>query len=78
MSMVLQQSQELSYKKNRLNQAIKKEITNQNSQFQNQLNKLSILNPLETMKRGYSITFKGDEIIKSTRQVAEGDALKSQ
>lgn len=74
--LVQQQQQELAYKNSRLKQALKQEVNQRQNQFQNQLNKLSILNPLETMKRGYSISYKGNQIIKSTQQVQPGDAIK--
>lgn len=75
-TIIQQQNHELIYKKSRINQAIKQQVSLQQNKFQNQLNKLSILNPLETMKRGYSISYKGNEIIKSTKQVEPGDAVK--
>ncbi|MGP4072442.1 exodeoxyribonuclease VII large subunit [Piscibacillus sp. B03] len=75
-TIIQQHHQELIYKKSRINQALKQQVSLHQNNFQNQLNKLSILNPLETMKRGYSISYKGKEIIKSTKQVEPGDAIK--
>ena len=40
------------------------------------LNKLEILNPLLTIKRGYSITKKNDKVITSTLQVNKNDSLE--
>ena len=40
------------------------------------LNKLEILNPLLTIKRGYSITKMNDKVITSTLQVNKNDSLE--
>lgn len=45
------------------------------SQFQTVLGKLNALSPLEVMERGYSLTYKENELIKSIEQVQEKDEL---
>lgn len=39
------------------------------------LNKLEVLNPLLTLKRGYSIAKIGDKVISSSKDVKKGDEL---
>ena len=39
------------------------------------INKLEVLNPLLTLKRGYSITKIGDKVISSSKNVKKGDEL---
>lgn len=48
---------------------------NQNK-YASLLNKLEILNPLLTIKRGYSITKMNDKVITSTLQVNKNDSLE--
>ncbi|MGR3207304.1 exodeoxyribonuclease VII large subunit [Bacillus glycinifermentans] len=46
------------------------------SQFQTVLGKLNALSPLQVMERGYSLTYKEDELIKSIEQVQEKDEIQ--
>ncbi|MBU8788812.1 MULTISPECIES: exodeoxyribonuclease VII large subunit [Bacillus] len=46
------------------------------SQFQTVLGKLNALSPLQVMERGYSLTYKEDELIKSIEQVQENDEIQ--
>lgn len=50
---------------------------NQN-QYMSLLNKLEILNPLLTIKRGYSITKKDDKVITSVKDLKKDDTLQIQ
>ncbi|MGM8214075.1 exodeoxyribonuclease VII large subunit [Bacillaceae bacterium W0354] len=69
--------QELAFKNVELERATKAIINQSTQKFEQQINKLTILNPLQTMKRGYSITYQEDgRIIKSTKEVSPGDAIK--
>ncbi|WP_226582908.1 exodeoxyribonuclease VII large subunit [Halobacillus litoralis] len=44
--------------------------------FHNVIEKLTLLNPLEIMKRGYAIPFdENEEVIKRTSQVSKGDKI---
>ncbi|GAA0458105.1 exodeoxyribonuclease VII large subunit [Alkalibacillus silvisoli] len=61
----------------RLTHFIKNIYQHKFNAFETQLEKLSILNPLETMKRGYSITYnQNGEIIKSTEDLSVGQDVK--
>ncbi|KJD52719.1 exodeoxyribonuclease VII large subunit, partial [Bacillus amyloliquefaciens] len=46
------------------------------SQFQTVLGKLNALSPLQVMERGYSLTYKENELIKSIEQVHEKDEIR--
>lgn len=60
----------------RLQTAFEKQYDNKRHTFSNQLNKLSILNPLNTMKRGYSITYnEKNDVIKSVAQVEKDESI---
>ncbi|RPF55668.1 exodeoxyribonuclease VII large subunit [Aquisalibacillus elongatus] len=72
---ILEQTKELEYKMSRLNQQMTNIKEQKGHNFQNQLNKLTILNPLETMRRGYSIPYKDKRIVKSVKHVEPGDAI---
>ena len=39
------------------------------------INKLILLNPLNVMKKGYSITFKNDTVITSVEEIHIGDTI---
>lgn len=39
------------------------------------INKLEVLNPLDTLKRGYTIAQTGDKVISSAKEVKSGDEL---
>ncbi|WP_226035060.1 exodeoxyribonuclease VII large subunit [Aquibacillus saliphilus] len=69
--------------KNEINQltlrtqhAFKSEYQSLNQRFDSTLEKLAILNPLTTMKRGYSVSYseKGD-VIRSSKQVEPGEQI---
>ncbi|MEC5422294.1 exodeoxyribonuclease VII large subunit [Virgibacillus sp. C22-A2] len=56
-----------------INEAIKRKSV----QLSNNLEKLTLLNPLETMKRGFAVPYDNNgEIIKSYRQVKKQDIIK--
>lgn len=39
--------------------------------------KMNILNPLNVLKRGYSITMKGEKVVKSVDSIVQGEELKT-
>ena len=41
------------------------------------LDKIEIMNPIRVMSKGYSMTFKGKEILKGTENVRVGDKIKT-
>ncbi|MGP4074362.1 exodeoxyribonuclease VII large subunit [Halobacillus sp. K22] len=54
----------------------KEALNSKKDQFHNRLDKLSLLNPLEIMKRGYAIPFKEDgNVVKETSHVKQGARL---
>ncbi len=58
-----------------INNAIQNRITFEKNRFSNNLNKLEILNPLLTIKRGYSITKKDDKVITSVKMLNKNDKI---
>ncbi|WP_307891975.1 exodeoxyribonuclease VII large subunit [Bacillus swezeyi] len=60
---------------NRLKRNMNVQLKQIHSQFQTVLGKLNALSPLEVMERGYSLTYKENELIKSIEQVQEKDEL---
>ena len=59
----------------RLDGSIKKTIDNKKNNYLNLLSKLEVLNPITTLKRGYSVTRIKDKTITSTKDVKIGDIL---
>ena len=60
---------------NSLNYGIEKTIDNNKNRYLNCLNKLEILNPLLTIKRGYTITKHNDKVITSINNININDNL---
>ena len=50
-------------------------VDNKKQKSLNIMHLLDTVSPLATLARGYSISFKGSEIVKSTQQVEMGDVL---
>lgn len=50
-------------------------IENKKQKLANNMHVLDTVSPLATLARGYSISFKEQKILKSTRQVQEGDKI---
>lgn len=53
----------------------KKIFENKSNKYTNLINKLEILNPLSTLKRGYSITKKDDKVITNIKDIKIKDKL---
>ena len=68
-------SQKLDNLVDKLNIYIKRNINDNNNRFINILNKLDALNPINTIKRGYSITKIKDKVITSIKNVSENDII---
>lgn len=68
-------SQKLDNLVDKLNIYIKRNINDNNNRFINILNKLDALNPINTIKRGYSITKSKDKVITSIKNVSENDII---
>lgn len=61
----------------RLNRSMEQERTLKVKRYHELLDKLTLLNPLETMKRGYAIPYnEKKEVVKSIKHVQPGDALQ--
>ncbi|WLV23525.1 exodeoxyribonuclease VII large subunit [Aciduricibacillus chroicocephali] len=59
-----------------LRQAMQRLMDKKQSELGLQIEKLSLLNPLEIMKRGFSVPYGADgEIIRSVRQVEQGERI---
>ena len=52
-----------------------KNLDNKKNNFTKYLNKLEVLNPLLTIKRGYSITKIEDKIVSSIKNIKKDDKL---
>ena len=50
-------------------------MNNKNNKYSNLINKLSVLNPLNTLKRGYSITKIDNKVISNIKDVKVNDTL---
>lgn len=59
----------------RINLSIEKYLEKNKNSYINILNKLEILNPLLTIKRGYSITKINDKVITSVKKIKKNDDL---
>ena len=60
----------------RLESKMKTIHTDRKTKFVEIVSKLDTLSPLKTLTRGYSITEKDNEIIKSVKQLKENDKIK--
>ena len=50
-------------------------IKSKEEQYSKNIAKLEILNPLLTLKRGYTVTRVNDKVISSSKDVKSGDEL---
>ena len=50
-------------------------LNNKNTKYSNIINKLSVLNPLNTLKRGYSITKLDNKVISNIKGIKKNDTL---
>lgn len=60
----------------KINNLISNSITDSKYKFSILVNKLDALSPLKVMLRGYSITTKENDIVKSVNDIEVGDSLK--
>ena len=61
----------------KINNNMEKYLINKTNNYQTLLNKLEILNPITTLKRGYTITYNQNMTITSIKDVKVGDKIKS-
>jgi exodeoxyribonuclease VII large subunit len=68
---------QLQHSTDRMYRAMKNKIDQKKSLFMHRLESLSLLSPLEVIKRGYSITYNDKQkVIKSIKQVKVGENLR--
>ena len=60
---------------NRIKKSIEKTIDNKKNDYVNLLSKLEVLNPVTTLKRGYSVTRVDNKIINKIEDVKKGNIL---
>jgi len=72
---ITQHEKALSTLSNQLNQAITSTVDKHTQQFQGAIRTLEALNPLKIMDRGYSITYSNGTLIKSVKEVQNGDMI---
>ena len=63
---------------NRLKISINKNIDDNKNRYVNLLSKLEVLNPITTLKRGYTITKVDDKPIKSIKEVKKDSIINSE
>jgi len=65
----------LQEQQTKLQRSCQQLVDNKKQKLLNNMHLLDTVSPLATLARGYSISFKGGEIVKSTQQVQVGDIL---
>lgn len=75
-SIIINEKNNCQILKQKLENNIQKVLENEQHRYLHALNKLEILNPLLTIKRGYSITRNHNQVITSIKQVKPQDKLK--
>ena len=68
-------NQELVEREERLKRAIQYQINEIKNSLDRRVHKVITLNPLETLKRGYSVVTKDNEIIKSVKNIKIDDEI---
>ena len=66
----------INVSKKRINELFINIITNKHINLNHQIEKLELLNPLNTIKRGYSITYINDSILTNKKQLNKNDEIK--
>ena len=75
MLMYENKKQALSIYTDKLNTLIKNKLDLYNNNLVNNIEKLKLLNPLNVLKRGYSVLYNNDSIVSSTKQVKKDDNI---
>ena len=75
MLMYENKKQMLAIYTDKLNTLIKNKIDLCNNNLVNNVEKLKLLNPLNVLKRGYSVLYSNDNIVSSTKQVKKNDNI---
>lgn len=72
-----EKNHELLLKEDKLNESIRRIFKDKKHELEIRTEKLIALNPLEILKRGYSVTKKEQSIIKSCAQIKVGDQIET-
>lgn len=75
-SIIVNEKNNCQILKQKLENNIQKVLENEQHRYLHALNKLEILNPLLTIKRGYSITRNQDHVVTSIQQVKPHDKIE--
>jgi exodeoxyribonuclease VII large subunit len=59
----------------RLNNTINLKLDNNKVKLDNMIDKLNLVNPLNILKRGFTLTYKNDRIVKQVDQINKNDEL---
>lgn len=68
--------QKLDILQDNLQKIVLQKMEKTNQKIQNLIEKLELVNPLNILKRGFSLTYKEDKIIKDIKNIQENDTLK--
>lgn len=68
--------QKLDILQDNLQKIILQKMDKTNQKMQNLIEKLELVNPLNILKRGFSLTYKDDKIVKQIKDIQENDTLK--
>ena len=72
---IIQSLDSVNYLTTRLNSNFERYLTKRQNDYVISINKLELLNPLNIMKKGYTVTKKDGKILKSVSQVEVNDTL---
>lgn len=75
-SLYEEQKEDLYVLNYRLYQSMKNVVIKEKSNLNNVINKLTLLNPLTILDRGYNIAYKDNEIVKNVSSIQINDNLK--
>lgn len=75
-SLYEEQKEDLYVLNYRLYQSMKNVVIKEKSNLNNVINKLTLLNPLTILDRGYNIAYKDNEIVKTVSSIQVNDNLK--
>ncbi|MBB6448930.1 exodeoxyribonuclease VII large subunit [Geomicrobium halophilum] len=74
--LVEQKRQTLETNTKQLRGEFRRLLTNKSNNYDQLLSKLTILNPLQTLKRGYTVAYHGNELLKMANDVDIADEIK--
>ena len=60
----------------KLNLNIRRILDNKKNNFEKNVTRLELLNPLKILSRGYSVTKKDDKMVKSKKDLKKGDKIE--